>query len=169
MTPTPPDDPHVRIERAFPFPREAVFDAWTTPALLARWFAPKGCSFELLRAELRAGGGFHACVRNGSFVCWTVADFVEVTRPERIVFLWRLADESGAPASARSQGHHHDWPDETQVTVTFAARPGGTLVTLEQTVSEALAKQTGAYPSWLEQLDHLEELLGGGRVAGPSA
>lgn len=45
------------------------------------------------------------------------------------------------------------------MTVTFADRGNGTLMTLHQTVPEALAKRTGAYPSWLEMLDRLGEEL----------
>lgn len=153
-------EPTVLIERAFDFAREVVFDAWTNPALLARWFAPRGCTIHFARIDVRAGGGFHSCVRNPEFGdCWTVADFREVVRPERIVFAWRLADAGGNAVSARSQGHDPDWPDETLVTVTFTEKNGGTLVTLAQNVSEALAKRTGAHPSWIQMLDQLDETL----------
>jgi hypothetical protein len=39
--------------------------------------------------------------------------------------------------------------------VTFADLNGRTRLILHQTVSEALAKKTGAYPSWLQMLDRL--------------
>jgi hypothetical protein len=41
--------------------------------------------------------------------------------------------------------------DETRVAA--AEVRSGTKLTLEQTVSEALARHTGAHPSWLEMLD----------------
>src|SRR5262245_34554574 len=153
-------EPTVLIERSFDFPREVVFDAWTNPDLLARWFAPRGCTIHFARIDVREGGGFHSCVRNPEFGdCWTVADFREVVRPERIVFTWRIADASGNTVSPRSQGHDPDWPDETLVTVTFAEKNGRTLVTLAQNVSDALAKRTGAHPSWIQMLEHLDETL----------
>ena len=153
-------DPTVRIERLFDFPRELVFDAWTNPDLLARWFAPRGCTLHFVRIDVREGGGFHSCIHNPEFGdCWTVAVYRELVRPERIVFAWHSADASGNRVSAQSQGHDPDWPDESIVTVTFSDKNGKTLVTLMQNVSEALAKRTGAYPSWLQMLDVLAESL----------
>ena len=155
-------DPTVLIERSFDFPREVVFDAWTSPELLAAWFAPRGCTLHFARIDVREGGGFHSCVRNPEFGdCWTVAVYREVVRPERIVFSWCIADASGNPVSPQSQGHDPDWPAETLVTVTFAEKNGRTLVTLAQSVSEALAKRTGAHPSWIQMLELLGEALAG--------
>jgi hypothetical protein len=52
-------------------------------------------------------------------------------------------------------------PDQTVViSRVFAAPDGKTRLTLQQNVSESLAKQTGAYPSWLEMLERLDDLLG---------
>lgn len=52
-----------------------------------------------------------------------------------------------------------DWPAETVVTVTFTEQHGKTSLTLHQTVDKSLAKRTGAYPSWLNMLDNLANLL----------
>jgi hypothetical protein len=42
------------------------------------------------------------------------------------------------------------------VTVTLEEEQGQTRLTLQQTVSEALAKRTGAYPSWLQMFERLD-------------
>ena len=52
-------------------------------------------------------------------------------------------------------GMDPDWPLETVVTVTLIPKDGRTMLTLHQTVSESLAKRTGAHPGWLEMLDRL--------------
>ena len=59
-----------------------------------------------------------------------------------------------------SQGHDAAWPQDTTVCVTFTERAGRTVVTLEQDVSERLAKRTGAHPSWLQMLDRLRRRCG---------
>lgn len=159
---TTPTSATVHIERQFAFPREAVFDAWTRPELLARWFAPRGCTLTIVRAEIREGGVLHACIHNPEFGdCWTVSEYSEVLRPTRLAFVMRNADAEGRSVAPVSQGHHADWPASTRVVVTFTDHAGGTKVILTQNVSEALAKQTGAYPSWLQMLDGLGELLAG--------
>ena len=79
----------------------------------------------------------------------------------------RIADEKGNPVSSESQGHDRGWPEETLVSITFVERDGRTLVRLEQNVSEALARRTGAHPSWLQMLDALGEELARGAEARP--
>lgn len=160
QSPRVPHEPTVLIERTFDFPRDVVFDAWTNPDLLARWFAPRGCTIRFARIDIRPGGGFHSCIHNPQFGdCWTIGVYREVVRPERLTFTMRIADANGNPVSSESQGHDRDWPEETLVSITFIARNGRTLVRLEQNVSEALARRTGAHPSWLQMLDALGEEL----------
>ena len=88
----------------------------------------------------------------------------EVVRPERIVFTLATADSAGNEIDPVKAGHDPRWPRATVVTVTFVDMHGATKLTLEQNVSEALAKHTGAHPSWLEMLDRLATLIGGGNA-----
>lgn len=156
---SPAPDRTLVISRVFDAPRELVFEAWTRPEYLLRWFAPHGCSFHIERIDVRPGGGFHSCIRDGSFECWCLAAYQEIVRPERLVYTLAIADEHGNKVSPASVGHDARWPAETQLTVTFEDHDGKTKLTLCQNVSESLAKQTGAYPSWIEMLERLEELL----------
>jgi uncharacterized protein YndB with AHSA1/START domain len=150
----------VVITRDFDAPRELVFRAWTDPAHLARWFAPHGCTIEYHQLDLREGGTFHSCLRTPDGKdCWCRGVYREVVAPERIVYTLAVADEHGNLVEPAQAGMDPDWPRETIVTVTFAEVEGKTRLTLRQTVSEALAKRTGAHPSWLEMLDRLQTEL----------
>lgn len=102
------------------------------------------------------------CIKNPSFgECWTIGSYVEVRRPERLVFTATIADADGLPRTPESQGHDPAWPPEPTIRVTFTERAGRTIVTLAQDVSEPLAKRTGAHPSWLQMLDRLRRQLAG--------
>lgn len=150
----------VRIERLIEAPRELVFAAWTDTAGLARWFAPRGCTIEYRRLEIRPGGRFHSCIRSPEgHECWCVGDYLEVVPPERLVFTMVIANAEGVPIDPQAAGMDPEWPAETTVTVRFEAVGRQTRLTLEQTVQESLAKRTGAHPSWLQMLDRLEEQL----------
>ena len=48
------------VTRTFNGPARIVFDAWTKPELLKRWWAPKsfGVSFISCEADVRAGGTY---------------------------------------------------------------------------------------------------------------
>lgn len=151
-----PADREVFITRVFDAPRELVFKAWTDPVHLARWFAPHGCAITFREIEIREGGSFHSCIHvpEGQD-CWCRGDYREIVAPERLVFTMALADEQGNPAEPEEVHKDPDWPQETVVTVTFSEQDGKTLLTLHQSVSETVAKRTGAYPSWLQMLDRL--------------
>jgi uncharacterized protein YndB with AHSA1/START domain len=153
-------EPMVRIEEVFSAPRERVFDAWINPHLLEQWFAPAGCTLHIVRIDVRPGGGYHWCIKKPAFgPCWSIGTYVEVVRPERLVYTSVVANAEGIRSTLKSQGHDASWPSETVVHVTFTERDAQTVVTLEQTVSEVLAKRTGALPSWLSMLDRLKRLL----------
>jgi uncharacterized protein YndB with AHSA1/START domain len=156
---SPAPDRTVVISRVFDAPRELVFEAWTRPDYLMRWFAPHGCTFHIERIDVRPGGGFHSCIRDGSFECWCVGAYQEIVRPERLVYTLAIADQHGNKVAPAAVGHDERWPQETLLTVTFEDLDGRTGLTLRQNVSESLARQTGAYPSWLEMLERLEDLL----------
>ena len=159
----------VVITRVFDAPRELVFAAWTDPWHLARWYAPDGCSVHFRTLDVRPGGTFHSCIRSpGGHACWCTGVYREIVRPKRIVYTLAVADETGNPVEPAEVGMDPDWPRESVLTVTFAEHGRGTLLTLHQTVSEALAKRTGAHPSWLQMLDRLAADLAAGR-AGHSA
>jgi uncharacterized protein YndB with AHSA1/START domain len=155
-----PAEQEVLITRVFDAPRDLVFEAWTSAEHLMRWSAPKGCSLLIRSLDFRPGGRFHHCIRIPSgHDCWCTGVYHEIVAPERIVYSIAMSDEDGNRVESADAGKDSDWPAETTVTVTFADLGGKTKLTLHQTVSEALAKRTGAYPSWLEMLDHLAEDL----------
>jgi uncharacterized protein YndB with AHSA1/START domain len=156
----------VNIERIFGAPRELVFDAWTKCELLLQWYAPHGCTVHFASIDVRPGGRFHSCIHNPRFgECWIIGVYREIVRPERIVYTLTTADRDGNEIEPVQAGHDPRWPRQTVVTVTLAQARGGTKLTLEQTVSEALARHTGAHPSWLEMLDRMAAVVATGTRA----
>lgn len=148
----------VLITRLFDAPRELVYRAWTQREQLQHWYAPNGCKVTIEKLEERVGGKFHHYIttRDG-YDCWCCGTFLELIEPERIVYSLVRSDPDGNVATPSDVGMHPDWPIETIVTVTLEEVDGKTLVTLHQTVSEELARTTGAYPSWLEMLERLAD------------
>ena len=150
----------VLITRTFDAPRELVFRAWTDPEQLAQWYAPHGCTIAFRTLDVREGGAFHSVIHTPDGKdCWCRGVYAELVTPQRIVYTMAVADAEGNPISPIAAGMDPEWPHETTVTVTFAEHDGKTTLTLHQTVSESLAKRTGAQPSWLQMLDRLDEQL----------
>lgn len=150
----------VFIEETFNAGIEKVFNAWTDPQLLIKWFAPNGCTIYFKKLEVKTGGQFHSCISNPQFGdCWCVGEYKEVVPYSKIVFTMINADEKGNPINPADIGMDPEWPGETMVTVTFTEENGKTKLQLRQTVSQELAKKTGAYPSWLQMLDNMKDVI----------
>ena len=150
----------VFIEETFNASIEKVFSAWTDPEKLMKWYAPDGCTVHFKKIKVEKGGTFHSCISNPQFGdCWAIGEYKEVLPNTKIVFTLINADENGNPTNPAEIGMDPDWPGATLVTVTLTEENGKTKLQLRQTVSQELAKKTGAYPSWLQMLNKMQIML----------
>lgn len=152
---------HVLITREFSAPPALVFQAWTDPAALTKWYAPNNCRVEIYKIDLRVGGVYHLCIHDPKHgPCVVAGVYQEIASPTRLSMTIYNADMEAKPVPPPSVGKHNDWPPEMLLTITLEDLGGKTKLTLTQNVREELAKQTGAYGSWLQMFDKLEaELL----------
>lgn len=160
MSQTKATDAEVLIARTINSPRERVFEAWTDPHMLVEWFAPTGCTIKYKQLDAHQGGDYISCVHTpDGKECWCKGSYLEFNEPNCLVFSMVVCDENGREITATQAGMDPEWPNETIATVTFEDIAGKTRITLHQTVSEELAKKTGAYPSWLMMFDNLDTLV----------
>lgn len=153
-------DNEVYLIYTFNAPREVVFNAWTDPDLLAKWFAPHGCTIIYKQIDVKKGGIYHSCVSNPEFGdCWCKGVYTKVIFPELLEFTMIVSDENGNTVDPAKAGMDVKWPVETKVSITFTELQGKTTIALRQTVSQKLATKTGAYPSWIKMMERLEEQL----------
>ena len=81
-----PGDREVVMTRTFDAPRALVFEALTTPAVLARWLWAPGRSMAVCEIDLRPGGTYRMIWRGpGKKDVGTHGVYREVVAPERIV------------------------------------------------------------------------------------
>jgi uncharacterized protein YndB with AHSA1/START domain len=73
--------------RMIPAPRERVFEAFSDPAQLARWWGPDGFTSTFEKFDLRPGGTWRFVMHGPDGVDYpNESVFVDVTPPERVVF-----------------------------------------------------------------------------------
>lgn len=153
-------DRQVFIERLFDAPRELAFRAWADPAILVRWYAPHGCTIAIVEYDFREGGSIRTEIRSpDGHACRCRGTFRRIVMNERIVFDLGIVNEQGEPVEPASVGMDPDWPRVSTIDVAFEEQAGRTKLTLRQNVSEALAKRTGAHPSWLQMFERLDAEL----------
>ena len=144
------EDREIVLTRDFDAPRELVWEAWTRPEHLARWWGPDGCTTTIHQMDVRPGGTlrFNMHVPEvGDFPNNIV--YTEVVRPERLVY-----DHSG------------DEPDlhRFQVTATFDVLDGDrTRLTMRMLFPTTEARDAtvafGAVELGNQTLRHLAEFL----------
>jgi uncharacterized protein YndB with AHSA1/START domain len=73
--------------RSFAAPRARVFEAFTDPRLLARWWGPRGFTNTIHALDVRPGGEWRSVLHGPDGRDFpNHAVFVEVAPPERLVF-----------------------------------------------------------------------------------
>jgi len=136
------------ITRIFDAPRHLVFQAWTEPDRVARWWGPQGFVTTYWDMDIRPGGTFRVCMRSPTGAeHWKQGVYREIVEPERLVFSFAWEDADGKP------GH------ETLVTVTFAERGGKTELTLRQAVFATVAARDDHYTGWASYLERFAKYL----------
>lgn len=118
-----PSDAEVSVARSFTAPRELVYRAYTTPALLQRWLlGPPGWTMPVCEMDVRVGGEFRWRWRSdeeGSEFGFH-GEFLEVDPPERL----RHTEHFDPGDIGGSMGD-----EPAVVTVTFEENDGFTTVT----------------------------------------
>jgi uncharacterized protein YndB with AHSA1/START domain len=86
----------VDLRRVFDAPAHRVFEAWTRPEQIARWFGPKGFTVHSAEADPRPGGVFRMCMRSPEGKdYWVRGAYREVVPNERLVIACTADDDKG--------------------------------------------------------------------------
>ena len=144
------------ITRTFDAPLEKVWDAWTNPETLKKWWGPKEYTAPVVKNDFKVGGSYLYSMRSpeGQDI-WSTGVYKEIVPLERIVSTDSFADADGnvVPASKYEMGG--DWPLELMVTVIFQERDGKTRITLQHAGFPDNKNKTLAEAGWNESLDKL--------------
>lgn len=142
-------DRELVVTRRVNGPAHLVYQAWTTPDLLKRWWAPKSFGITLVECQVdaRTGGSYRFAFAHpaAEHLIPFFGKYLEVVPGARMV--WTNEEEADGAVS----------------TVTFVEADGVTLVTIHElyATKEALdeAVASGSTSGWPEQFDHLDLLL----------
>lgn len=113
-----PGETQILIERDFDAPRQLVWEAYTTPELVRRWWHARRGEVTAVDIDLRVGGSWRYAMiaANGGFEVAFHGEYREIVPGERLVTteVYEGAPEAGAALT----------------TATFAERDGRTTLTI---------------------------------------
>ena len=146
---TTPSDREIVLTRVFNAPRHLVFEAFTNPELLKRWFGPHGWSLRVCEVDYRVGGSFRFIMRGPDGTEMGMrGTYKEIAPPNRSVHMESFDDFPGS---------------ESQVTTVFAEKDGkttmiATVLYPSKEVRDAVI-QSGMEHGAAETYDRLAEML----------
>ncbi|MCI0466061.1 MAG: SRPBCC domain-containing protein [Beijerinckiaceae bacterium] len=150
------EDLVVIITRVFDAPRELVFQAFTDPKHIPRFWGPDGFRSTVREMDVRPGGAFRIDMHapgGATYPCEGI--YREVIAPERIVY-------TGGPDCGHPCGG--GLPPSAVITITFADLGGRTKLTIdtrfESSARRAAAVEMGFNTGWAQTLDRLATCIG---------
>jgi uncharacterized protein YndB with AHSA1/START domain len=136
----------VRIERTFEAPAEDVFDAWTSAAVIGRWFRPgRDWGEASAEVDLRVGGKVSVVMRapDGSEERAS-GEYTLIERPHRLAFTWTFDDDPS---------------NQQMIELEFTEQDGATRVVFVNSDISAEKRRDAQYEGWRACLDNLERVL----------
>ncbi|HVZ28980.1 MAG TPA: SRPBCC family protein [Asticcacaulis sp.] len=91
-----PSDREVCLTRVFNAPRALVYDAFTKPELMKRWFGPRGWNLTTCEMDVRVGGKWRFILTGPEGRTMGMSgEYVELSPPDRTVHIERFDDFPG--------------------------------------------------------------------------
>jgi uncharacterized protein YndB with AHSA1/START domain len=138
----------VRIERTFAASAEDVFDAWTSPEVMRRWFhcAPDWDTPEA-EVDLRVGGKVRVAMRrpDGTQV-EAQGEYTAIDRPHRLVMTWTFDDDPS---------------NEQLIELSFSEAEGSTTVLMVNSSISSDERRDAQDEGWRGCLDELQRVVAG--------
>jgi uncharacterized protein YndB with AHSA1/START domain len=134
----------LQVKRVIKASPSDLFEAWTKPELMQKWFAPAPMTVESATQDLRIGGVYSIKVLKGSGTLHVEGIYKQIIPNKLLAFTWTPCSESPSY--------------ETLVTVEFKEATDGTevIITHEGFQSEeAVAKHN---QGWIGCLDNLAKV-----------
>ena len=96
------EDRVLRIERLIAATPERLFELWTEPSELIKWWGPEGFTTPKHAMDVRPGGRWRTTMRSPAGTDHTVSGIYRtIDPPRRLVFTWGWDDDNGQRGTRR--------------------------------------------------------------------
>lgn len=138
----------VRIERTFAASREDVFDAWTRPDVMRRWFhVARDWDTPEAEVDLRVGGKVRVVMRRPDGTeAEAQGEYTLIDRPHRLVMTWTFDDDPS---------------NQQLMELSFSESEGSTTVLMVNSGISTDKRRGRQDEGWHGCFDELERVLAG--------
>jgi uncharacterized protein YndB with AHSA1/START domain len=141
------------LTREFAAPVQQVFEAWTKPEILAKWFGPDGFTVLKAQTDLSVGGKYDITIQSpDNNTIRHYGEYVAISPYTSLIFTWELQDQKCSGSENQDA--------TTLVTLALTENNQGTSLTLTH---EKLPDQNafnGHQFGWESSFDALTIYLG---------
>ena len=145
---TPVAVPALVLRRTYDAPRRAVFDAWTKPEIVARFFGPGDVTIGKVEMDVRPGGTYRIEMVHADGEHFDVGGtYRELRAPELLSMTWRWQEDDPAEEF------------DTLLTLEFNDVAGGTELVLTHEQLASVESRDRHANGWGKILDQLATAL----------
>ncbi len=124
------------VTRIIDAPLEMVWEAWTEPEHVTRWWGPQYWTSPSAKIDLRVGGKYIFCMRapkdQGGQDMYTAGVYKKIVPMELLEFTQGMADQDGNPIDPAQAGMPPDFPKELRTVIKFKAKGAMTELTITE-------------------------------------
>jgi uncharacterized protein YndB with AHSA1/START domain len=143
------DDRVLTVSRVIAASPEKLFEAFTVPEIMLRWWGPEGASVADHALDIRVGGSWRTALANSmgqdTAICSGV--YTAIERPRHIAFTWAWQQADGSRGA------------ETFVDVSFERIDRGTRLTVVQKTFATIEQRDLHGRGWNSTFNRLERLF----------
>ena len=122
--------------------KEELFEAFTSPEIMSKWFFPEDDMSADVTNEFREGGSYELKMHAGNGDIYThVGEYLEIVPNEKLVFTW-----------------NSNFVQNTVVTVTFSETGSGTKITISHNLLPSEEMGENHRKGWTGCLNRLENI-----------
>ena len=149
---SPPGDDPIVVEGYYAASPARVFQAWTDPLIVRKWFGREPNSLDSASIDLQPGGRWcFMKLGEGDTSMGFEGRYLEVVQDEKLVFTW-------AHIVTHADGRQETSPDST-VTVDFVPKGSGTMVRVVHSGIRREDARRGVGGGWEASFASLSDLL----------
>lgn len=147
------------IVKAFDLPVNLVWQAWTNPDNLKKWWGPNNFTCTYTAIDLKAGGKYLHCMRSklGEKI-WSTGTYLEIIPYKKLVFTDSFSNSKGHMIPASDLDLPGKWPMILMITLCFEEVGNATnLVLTHEGIPSDISDE--CVRGWNQSLDKLEAAM----------